>query len=88
MNGPRLIVPRTPQTWDRRIEWTTWDWGAVPALPPFLLADGSGPLADLMRERGVWDNDVDPPGRTPVAYLDRLRVLSPRTQRTYAYDLL
>ena len=42
MNRPRLVVPRTPPTWDRRVEWTAWDWGAIPALPPFTLADGSG----------------------------------------------
>ncbi len=56
MNGPRLIVPRTPQTWDRRVEWTTWDWGAIPALPPFILADGSGPAEQQTVARVCYDS--------------------------------
>jgi cytosine/adenosine deaminase-related metal-dependent hydrolase len=44
-----------------------------------FLRDGSGPFRDFLVERGAWDNAWKAPGLTPVAYLDRLGVLSPRT---------
>jgi cytosine/adenosine deaminase-related metal-dependent hydrolase len=51
------------------------------------LADGSGRLADVMRERGAWGEDWTAPGDTPVAYLDRLRVLSERTIVVHAVQV-
>ncbi|MFY9822544.1 MAG: carbohydrate-binding family 9-like protein [Thermoanaerobaculia bacterium] len=31
-------------------------WGAIPSLPPFRLADGSGPAIQQTRVRVVWDD--------------------------------
>ena len=39
---PRLIVPTAPTNWRTQADPTTWSWQAVPSLPPFTLADGSG----------------------------------------------
>jgi len=44
-----------------------------------LLRDGNGPFKDFLIERGVWDSGFKAPGLTPVEYLDRLGVLTPRT---------
>lgn len=42
-----------------------------------LLRDGAGPLADLLAKARRPFPFAKPPGRTPVAYLDRLGVLRP-----------
>jgi cytosine/adenosine deaminase-related metal-dependent hydrolase len=52
-----------------------------------LLRAGTGPLADLLRERGQWDDAWRVPGLSPVAYLDRLGLLSPRTLAVHAVHL-
>jgi len=52
-----------------------------------LLFDGSGPLAELFKERGFWDASWEPPGLSPVEYLDRLGVLSPRTLAVHCVQL-
>jgi cytosine/adenosine deaminase-related metal-dependent hydrolase len=44
-----------------------------------LLRDGSGPFKDFLIERGAWDQGFKAPGLSPVEYLDRLGVLTPRT---------
>src|SRR6185503_157836 len=44
-----------------------------------LFRDGTGPLAELLRERGAWDDAFHAPGLSPVEYLDRLGVLTPHT---------
>ena len=44
-----------------------------------LLRDGSGPFKDFLIERGAWDPSFKAPGLSPVEYLDRLGVLTPRT---------
>jgi cytosine/adenosine deaminase-related metal-dependent hydrolase len=44
-----------------------------------LLRDGTGPFKDFLIERGAWDPSFKAPGLTPVEYLDRLGVLTPRT---------
>ncbi len=43
INIPRLSVRPTPQAWDTQADLTTWLWDTVPKLPPFILANGSGP---------------------------------------------
>ncbi len=52
-----------------------------------LLHDGSGPFADFLRERGAWDESWHAPGASPVEYLDRLGVLSPRTLAVHCVHL-
>jgi len=44
-----------------------------------LLRDGTGPFKDFLIERDAWEPGWKAPGMTPVAYLDRLGVLTPRT---------
>ena len=44
-----------------------------------FLRDGSGAFKDFLIERGLWEPAWKAPGLTPVAYLDRLGVLTSRT---------
>lgn len=52
-----------------------------------FLRSGTGPLADLLRERGHWDDGWRVPGLSPVAYLDRLGLLGPKTLVVHAVHL-
>jgi cytosine/adenosine deaminase-related metal-dependent hydrolase len=52
-----------------------------------LLRDGSGPLADFFRQRGLADDQWQPPRSTPVGYLHRMGVLSPRTLAVHCVHL-
>jgi hypothetical protein len=38
---PHLSIPAVPDDWHRDLP--AWDWSAAAILPPFTLADGSGP---------------------------------------------
>jgi hypothetical protein len=42
---PELFVPCANDAWDIRADIVTWNWGDVPALPPFRLAE-NGALAE------------------------------------------
>ncbi len=44
-----------------------------------LLRDGSGPWRAMLEQIGAWRADWQPPGCSPVEYLDRLGVLRPGT---------
>src|SRR4029079_17283202 len=44
-----------------------------------LLATGQGPWRELLEELGAWDPEWQPPGCGPVEYLDRMKLLGPRT---------
>jgi len=44
-----------------------------------FLRDGTGPFKDFLIERDAWEPGWKAPGMSPVAYLDRLGVLTPRT---------
>jgi len=44
-----------------------------------LLRDGTGPFKEFLIERDAWEPGWKAPGLTPVEYLDRLGVLTPRT---------
>jgi cytosine/adenosine deaminase-related metal-dependent hydrolase len=44
-----------------------------------MLLAGTGPLAELLRERGQWEDGWKAPGQSPVEYLDRIGVLTPAT---------
>ena len=48
-------VPRRPASWDPA-DPGSWAWDEIPALPPFQLADGSGPAAQQTRVRLCWDD--------------------------------
>ena len=52
-----------------------------------FLRTGNGPIADTLRELGVWRDDWTPPGTGPVAYLDRLGVLKPGLLIVHATQL-
>ena len=52
-----------------------------------LLRDGTGPFKEFLVERGVWDPAWRAPSLTPVEYLDRLGVLSPRTLAVHCVHL-
>ena len=52
-----------------------------------LLRDGTGPFKDFLIERGAWDPAWKAPGLTPVEYLDRLGVLTPRTLAVHCVHL-
>jgi cytosine/adenosine deaminase-related metal-dependent hydrolase len=52
-----------------------------------FLRDGSGPFKDFLIERGAWDPGFKAPGQTPVEYLDRLGVLTPRTLAVHCVHL-
>lgn len=44
-----------------------------------LLRGGGGAFGELLRERGWWPRGWSPPRQSPVAYLESLGVLGPRT---------
>ncbi len=54
---PRVSVPHTP-SWDRTADPATWDWSGVPALPPFILADGSRPARQQTQARLCGDAEA------------------------------
>ena len=39
---PQASIPAVPPGWDPTAPWESWNWQAVPILPPLLLANGSG----------------------------------------------
>ena len=47
MRLPHCRVPKVP---------SSWNWDDIPCLPPFLLADGSGPALQQTRARLCWDD--------------------------------
>ncbi len=46
---PRCRVPKVP---------SSWNWDDIPSLPPFILADGSGPALQQTRTRLCWDDEA------------------------------
>ncbi len=44
-----------------------------------MLHDGAGPLPEILRSLGLWDENWRAPGHSPIECLDRLGVLSSRT---------
>ncbi len=52
-----------------------------------LIRHGRGPMAELLRKRGMWDESFHAVGRSPVEHLDRLGVLSPRTLAVHCVHL-
>lgn len=52
-----------------------------------LLRDGTGAFKDFLIERDAWEAGWKAPGLTPVEYLDRLGVLTPRTLAVHCVHL-
>jgi cytosine/adenosine deaminase-related metal-dependent hydrolase len=52
-----------------------------------LLRDGTGPFKDFLIEQGAWETGWKAPGQTPVEYLERLGVLTPRTLAVHCVHL-
>lgn len=52
---PEWLVPPVPERWDTQTHPTAWNWRDVPALPPFTLADGSGPAQQQTTARLCFD---------------------------------
>lgn len=55
---PRWFVPPTPPSWDLSADLASWSWRELPALPPFTLADGSGPAIQQTQARLCRDADA------------------------------
>ncbi len=54
----RWYVPRTPETWQTQADLSTWLWDEVSPLPPFTLADGSGPARQQTVTRVCYDDQA------------------------------
>lgn len=54
---PRFTVPVKPDAWDVS-SFATWEWTALEPLPPFILADGSGPAIQQTTVRLCHDGDA------------------------------
>jgi hypothetical protein len=52
---PHLYVPPAPQSWNTQADPAAWNWADVPALSPFILADGSGPARQQTTARVCYD---------------------------------
>jgi len=56
-------------------------------LESSFLRGGGEAFREFLVERGSWDEAFKPPGQSPVDYLDRLHVLSPRTLAVHCVHL-
>ncbi|MBX2999874.1 MAG: carbohydrate-binding family 9-like protein [Caldilineaceae bacterium] len=54
---PRFTVPVKPQAWAVS-NIAAWDWVSLPALPPLILADGSGPAIQQTTTRICHDGET------------------------------
>lgn len=54
----RWHVPRIPESWQTQADLSTWLWDEVPPLPPFTLADGSGPARQQTVTRVCYDDQA------------------------------
>jgi len=57
-NLPEIAVPRVPSTWAADENPFAWDWAKGVTLPPFLLADGSGPAHQQTVTRLCYNDDA------------------------------
>lgn len=57
-NLPSRCVPRVPPIWDRGAEPPAWPWADLAPLPPFTLADGSGPALQQTAARLCYDAEA------------------------------
>jgi cytosine/adenosine deaminase-related metal-dependent hydrolase len=52
-----------------------------------FLRGGADEFREFLTARGMWDEGWTPPGQSPVEYLDRLHVLTPRTLAIHCVHL-
>ncbi len=52
---PHLRVPRAPADWEQQADPLARRWDIVPALPPFVLADGNRPAVQQTVARVCYD---------------------------------
>jgi hypothetical protein len=55
---PSLLISQAPTAWDTQAGLATWNWDNVPSLPPFILADGSGPAGQQTTARVCYDTQA------------------------------
>lgn len=55
---PTWTVARRPTTWTTDADYSAWPWQAIEPLPPFILANGSGPATDQTSVRLVYDDEA------------------------------
>ncbi len=55
MELPRWVVPRRPADWDVQGDLASWHWETVPALSPFIRADGQAPAQQQTTARVCYD---------------------------------
>ena len=53
---PYMLLAYAPTRWDRNADLASWNWDDVPPLPPFILADGSGPAQQQTHARICCDD--------------------------------
>ena len=55
---PEWLMPTVPVNWDTQADLAAWNWSDVAALPPFTLADGSGPAKQQTTARICADTQA------------------------------
>jgi hypothetical protein len=56
--NPHFPVPYVSQPWNSQADPATWTWEDLPALSPFILADGSGPARQQTVVRVCYDTQA------------------------------
>jgi hypothetical protein len=51
-------MPHAPAGWNWRADPAGWAWADIPPLPPFTLADGSGPADQQTTARACYDHQA------------------------------
>jgi cytosine/adenosine deaminase-related metal-dependent hydrolase len=80
--SPELFVALGRERAARRLPGSV-HLGESPEEVEFLMT-GGGPMAELLKDLGVWRGDFEVPRCGPVEYLDRLGVLTPGTLVVHA----
>lgn len=57
-NLPQIVVPRVAGSWAVGADPFQWDWAQGVALPPLMLADGSGPASQQTVTRLCYNDEA------------------------------
>ena len=57
-NVPHLVVPRVTDAWNEGVDFPAWDWSGATILPPFILANGSGPAIQQTVTRVCYNSQA------------------------------